>query len=416
MLREDRWLLPAGIEEILPSQAARLERTRRDILDYFYTCGYDLVIPPLIEYLDSLLTGTGSDLDLQTFKLTDQLTGRLMGIRADMTPQVARIDAHHLRRDGPVRLCYLGTVLHTRPDGFAGSRSPLQVGAELYGHAGIESDVEILGLMLETLTIAGVREVHVDINDVGIFRTLAEQARLNPECETLLFDALQRKAKADIDDLLSEFKVTQAQREMFAALAELNGGEGILDQACRALEQGGDSIRAALERLRVFAGMMREQTAAVPLYFDLAELRGYRYQSGVVFAAFVPGHGQEIARGGRYDDIGQVFGRARPATGFSTDLKTLLAVGDTATTPEPESACGIYAPCRPDPKLRESVKVLRRRGERVVCALPGQNVSATEVHCDRVLVEDGHRWVVVPSEDASRGAGARADQTSRSET
>ena len=391
----DRWLLPAGIEEILPPQAARLERSRRGILDLFYAWGYDLVVPPLIEYLDSLLTGTGSDLDLQTFKLTDQLTGRLMGIRADMTPQVARIDAHHLRREGPVRLCYLGTVLHTRPAGFAASRSPLQVGAELYGHAGIESDVEILALMLETLGKAGVQEVHVDVNDVGIFRTLAEQAHLDPECEALLFGALQRKAMADIESLLVEFEVPQPQRNMLAALAELNGGERILDQARAALKQGGHSVRFLLDRLGAFAERMREQTGKVPVYFDLAELRGYHYQTGVVFAAFVPGHGQEIARGGRYDDIGKVFGRARPATGFSTDLKTLLAVGDDGGKVAVGPARGIYAPCNSDPALRESVASLRQRGERVVCALPGQTTSATEAHCDRVLVEDAGRWIVV---------------------
>jgi ATP phosphoribosyltransferase regulatory subunit len=406
MPRKDGWLLPAGIEEILPPQAARLERSRREILDLFYAWGYDLVIPPLIEYLDSLLTGTGSDLDLRTFKLTDQLTGRLMGIRADMTPQVARIDAHHLRREGPVRLCYLGTVLHTRPDGFAGSRSPLQVGAELYGHGGIESDVEILGLMLETLAIAGVREVHVDVNDVGIFRTLAEQAQLNPECEALLFDALQRKAIADIESLLAEYKVAPSQRSMLAALAELNGGEGVLDQARPALEQGGPNVQSLLDRLRAFADLMREQTANVRVHFDLAELRGYHYQTGVVFAAFVPGHGQEIARGGRYDDIGKVFGRARPATGFSADLKTLLAVGDGGGKPALEPAPGIYAPCSSDPALRESVERLRQRGERVIYALPGQTTSATEVHCDRVLVEDGGRWVVIPH-DALPGPGGR---------
>ena len=223
MNKTDRWLLPEGIEEVLPEQAKRLEQLRRTLLDTYESWGYDLVMPPLIEYLESLLTGTGNDLDLQTFKLTDQLTGRLMGVRADMTPQVARIDAHQLNRETPTRLCYMGTVLHTRTDGFAGSRSPLQVGAELYGHAGIESDVEVISLMLETLAKSGVAAPFVDLGHVGIYRELVKQAGLDREQEATLFDSLQRKANTEIAEYLKDWKLDSKIASAIAALTDLNG-------------------------------------------------------------------------------------------------------------------------------------------------------------------------------------------------
>ncbi len=384
----ERWLLPAGIEEILPAEAEQIERLRRELLDLFSSWGYRLVIPPFIEYLESLLTGTGRDLELKTFKLTDQLTGRLMGVRADMTPQVARIEARHLRSDQPVRLCYLGTVLYSLPDGIARSRSPIQLGAELYGHGGIESDCEILCLMLETLCRAGVGDVHLDLGHVGIFRGLARQAKLSDQDEAVLYDALQRKAVSEIDALLDPLK--KPVSTMIRDLAGLNGGEDILSVAAKRLAKASSEVRAALDSLRELADALRERFADVPLHFDLAELRGYHYHTGVVFAAFVPGSGQEVARGGRYDNIGRDFGRARPATGFSADLKALMRV--RAPADEGADRHEILAPWSAAPELQALVRELRDAGERVVYALPGQEVDARSLGCTRRIVERKGRF------------------------
>ncbi len=398
----ERWLLPEGIDEVLPPQTHVLECVRRDVLDIFQRWGYDLVITPFIEYLDSLLTGTGTDLDLQTFKLTDQLSGRLMGVRADMTPQVARIDAHRLRRDEPVRLCYLGTVLRTRPDGADASRSPMQVGAELYGHSGAASDLEVIRLMLEMLRVVGItQEIHIDLGHVAIFRGLARHAGLTAPQEAELFDALQRKARTEINDLLAPVANAQA-KNMLAQLIDLNGGAEILPQARAALQAAPRTVHDALDDLEHIAGQLQQSdtsTSAVPahpcaLYFDLAELRGYQYQTGVVFAAYVPGHGQEVARGGRYDDIGKVFGRARPATGFSADLKTLIALSTRPMVP----VRGIFAPALDDSALTMAIARLRASGERVVCGLPGQIGNAHTMNCDRVLRLQGNDWVVLKEE------------------
>jgi ATP phosphoribosyltransferase regulatory subunit len=394
MSERNRWLLPEGISEVLPAEAAALEHARRALIDLFESWGYELVLTPFIEYLESLLTGTGRDLDLQTFKLTDQLTGRLMGIRADMTPQVARIDAHSLRREGPVRLCYLGTVLHTRPDGFARSRSPFQVGAELYGHAGVDSDVEVLCLMLETLRVTGVQDAHVDLGHVGVFRGLAREAGLTEEQEQTLFEALQRKSGPEVEEWLARWDLPARSRARLIALTELNGGPETLDAAEQALAGAGQPVTRCLADLRRVAEAMAGRMPGVPLYFDLAELRGYNYQTGLVFAAFVPGHGQEIARGGRYDEIGKVFGRARPATGFSTDLKTLIALGEVAV---PAPRPGILAPWVSDPALESEVRALRARGERVVYALPGAGENLQELGCTQVLTRRDGRWEPEPT-------------------
>lgn len=392
MADKARWLLPEGIEDVLPPEAWRLERLRQDLLSLLYRWGYDLVMPPLVEYLESLLTGMGGDLDLQTFKLTDQLTGRLMGIRADMTPQVARIDAHRLKRDTPARLCYMGSVLHTRPDGFSRSRNPLQIGAELYGHATNESDVEILSLMLQVLAVTGIRQVHVDLGHVGIFRGLAREAQLNPEQEGLLFDALQRKAKPEIEDFLAELRLDKAQRRRLISLADLNGGDEVLVEAQDALKGACAEVTDALANLQGIAEALWPRPPAAPLHFDLAELRGYHYHTGVVFAAFVSGHGQAIAQGGRYDDVGRVFGHARPATGFSVDLKTLVAL-----CPKPADAQtkGVFAPCMGDPALQAMIQSLRDQGQRVVCELPGQKGGAHQMGCDRMLARRKGIWTVV---------------------
>lgn len=388
----ERWLLPQGIEEALPEQAARLESLRRNLLDIYVSWGYQLVMPPFIEYLESLLTGTGHDLDLQTFQLIDQLTGRAMGIRADMTPQVARVDAHWLKKDVPNRLCYIGTVLHTRPDGFGGSRSPLQVGAELYGHAGIESDLEIISLMLETFRQAGIDKLVLDIGHVGIFRGLATQAGLNDDQEAALFEMLQRKAVPEIAEFLRQLDIRDNCRQMLASLAELHGGESCLDQAASVLASADDSVKQALVYLKQVAERLKRSHLDVDLHFDLSELRGYHYHTGILFAVFVPGQGQEIARGGRYDDIGRVFGRARPATGFSTDLKSLVNLSDYQSTNSASSA--IFAPRSDDPALGSMIAELRAQGEIVIIELPGQLGDATAMGCKRILVQHDGQWSV----------------------
>ena len=392
MTAEDRWLLPEGIEEILPPAAGRMERLRRELLDLYESWGYELVIPPLIEFLESLLTGTGNDLELQTFKLTDQLSGRMMGVRADMTPQVARIDAHLLKRAGPVRLCYMGTVLRTRADGFGGSRSPYQTGVELYGHHGHESDLEVLMLMLETLQAAGIGTVHLDLGHVAVFRALIRQAGLDREREGLLFEALQRKALPEIRQQLTAWALPAPCEQALLALAELNGGPEVLDEADLRLAVASEDVRDALATLRRLVAALRRRWPELPVHIDLAELRGYHYHTGVLFAAYVPGQGQAVAQGGRYDEIGQVFGRTRPATGFSTDLATLLLLAPAMEV----TANGIYAPPVGNAALERRVVALRSRGERVIRTLPGAAAAPETLGCDRLLVQRDGEWDVVP--------------------
>lgn len=389
-MKSDRWLLPEGIEEVLPEQARRLEMLRRRLLDLYAGWGYELVMPPMIEYLDSLLTGTGHDLDLQTFKLTDQLTGKMMGLRADMTPQVARIDAHTLKKDCPTRLCYIGSVLHTRPDGFAGSRSPIQVGAELYGHSGSESDVEVFRLMLESLRQSNISDLYFDLGHVGIYRQLVRAANLSDEQQGELFAALQRKAVPEIEQLLGSSAVDSKTARGLLGLADLNGDETVIDEARRLLAFAGDGVSQALDNLAAVAQQIKACEPAIPLHFDLAELRGYNYHTGVVFAAYVPGRGQAITQGGRYDEIGKVFGRSRAATGFSTDLKTLIDLGATDSA----APGAIYAPAEDDAGLRDRIEQLRRQGERVISALPGDNSEPRQLGCDRRLVRDGKAWQI----------------------
>lgn len=389
-MKNNRWLLPEGIEEALPDKAWQLELLRRQLLDLFDSWGYDLVMPPFIEYLESLLVATGNDLDLQTFKLTDQLTGRMMGVRADMTPQVARIDARHLDSTAPSRLCYLGTVLHTRPDGFAGSRSLLQVGAELYGHAGIESDVEVLSLMLDTLGQVGIEQPYLDLGHVGIYRALVAQAGLTRLQEEDLFDALQRKARPELTALLDSMALDDAVAEMLNALAELNGSTEVMAAARSAFRAASDELNAALENLDAIARLLQQQRPDLRLHYDLAELRGYNYHTGAVFAAYVPGHGQAIAQGGRYDGIGEAFGKSRPATGFSTDLRTLALLGGVVNRKQ----AGILAPAGDDTELQNKIRSLRASGERVIVALPGQQGKARDMQCDRQLIKTEQGWIV----------------------
>jgi ATP phosphoribosyltransferase regulatory subunit len=314
-----KWLLPEFIEDILPAEAMRIETLRRRVLDLFFGQGYELVMPPLLEYMDSLLTGTGHDLELRTFKVVDQLSGRTMGIRADITPQVARIDAHLLNREGVTRLCYCGSVLHTRPAGPAATREPIQIGAELYGDAGVEADLEILQLLCRALELAGVRNARVDIGHVSVFRSIAQAGDVSVELEGELFAALQKKDLPALRDLTR--KMNAKTREALLLLPELYGGAEVLDLAEKKLPKHAELTRA-LGTLRKLA-----KACSLPVGFDLAELRGYHYHSGVVFDAYCdlasgPAH-FPIARGGRYDEVGKAFGRARPATGFSIDLRSL---------------------------------------------------------------------------------------------
>ncbi|RLA23563.1 MAG: ATP phosphoribosyltransferase regulatory subunit [Gammaproteobacteria bacterium] len=392
-MAQDHWLLPDGVEEILPEEAQQLELLRRRLLDLFDSWGYELVIPPLIEFLESLLIGTGQDIDLQTFKLTDQVSGRMMGVRADMTPQVARIDAHNLKRDEPTRLCYLGTVLLTRGDHLEKSRSPMQIGAELYGHSGIESDLEILSLMLEMLGQAGLENVHVDIGHVGIFRGLAKQAMLTEEQEAELFDVLQRKATSELAKLLSQYSLSDDLVEMLAVLPELNGGSEVINIARTKLMKADKSVMEALDELEQMAEWIRLQMPECPLNIDLAELQGYHYHAGLVFAAFVPGYGREVARGGRYDNIGQEFGRSRAATGFSADLKTIsrLAITEVAENSEKIFAPGYIN----DEQLESEIRKLRQQGRVVIRNLTGQESDAAAMGCDSALVKTGDDWLVV---------------------
>ncbi len=385
------WLLPEGIDELLPAQAMQLEALRRHLLDQFSTWGYELVITPFIEYLDSLLTGAGKDLERQTFKMTDQISGRLLGIRADITPQAARIDAHQLCCQEPNRLCYIGSVFRTRGDGFSASRSPLQIGAELYGHAGVESDVEILCLMMETLKSAGVENVFLDLGHVGVFRGLSRQAELEPAQEKALFAALQRKAVPEIRALGADFDLDPQLVQMFVQLAGLNGKAKVLQQAREQLAAASDEVQAAIDAVEQAGQLLQNHLPGLPVHYDLAELRAYQYQTGLVFAAFVPGSGKEIARGGRYDSIGEKFGRARPATGFSADLKTLMRFG---RLPQPAIPEKIYAPWQPDTGLDQIIRELRNRGKTVLRELPGQAGDARSMGCSHVLVREGGSWKV----------------------
>ncbi|WP_461537542.1 ATP phosphoribosyltransferase regulatory subunit [Spongorhabdus nitratireducens] len=387
MTMADRWLLPDGIEEVLPPGAWQIEDLRRQLLDLYCSWGYELVIPPQIQYLESLAAGVGQDLTLQTFKLTDQLTGRTMGLVADTTPAVARIDAHTLGAEGPSRLCYAGRVFHTRPANPGASRTPIQVGAELYGHAGIESDIEVISLMLETLISSGVNNITLDLGHVDIFRQLTLAAGLDEEQQDELFEALQRKSATEVDAFVSHHVQEAVLAHMLRELPELAGDETVLDRATGILAAAPEPVRVALENLKALSERIKAAYPEVNCYFDLGELRGYNYHTGVVFAAYVPQLGQAVAKGGRYDGIGEVFGRARPATGFSTDLGLLLQL----VGPAEKKTGKILAPA--DAPMAE-VRKLRNAGEQVVQVLPGMMQEPIAAGCDRILQQTSAGWVI----------------------
>ncbi len=382
------WVLPDQIADVLPSEARHIEDLRRALLDTARGYGYELVMPPLLEHLDSLLTGTGEALDLQTFKLVDQLSGRSLGLRADTTPQVARIDAHLLNRPGVTRLCYCGPVLHTRVDRPHATREPLQLGAEIYGHAGLEADLEVLELACASLRAAGLTEQIVDLGDVRVVDALLAGAGLSPQTVSALHSALAAK---DVSTLgaLSQGLPTEV-REALLRLPSLYGDVGVLDEAARCLPAS-PLLQQALADLRWLAA----QLEGVRVSFDLADLRGYAYYTGVRFSLFAAASPtvspRELLRGGRYDEVGAVFGRKRPAAGFSLDLKEVVAALDA----KPLQAA-IRAPWGGRADLREAIARLRVQGETVVCALPGHEHEVDEFLCNRALVERGGAWVVEP--------------------
>jgi ATP phosphoribosyltransferase regulatory subunit len=376
-----RWLLPENISDILPLEARRVEELRRALLDLYRGYGYELVIPPLIEYLDSLLTGTGSDLDLRMFKLTDQASGRLLGLRADATPQVARIDAHILNRKGVARLCYAGSVLHARPLHPLASREPLQVGAELYGMAGSEADAEVIELAVASLRLAGLSAVHLDLGHTAVVRALLDLAPPAPAAVDDPLAALSSKDEPWLRVLVAGMPRMAA--EALLELVRLNGGAAVIDRA-RARLPALPPISAALDELEAIA-----KSCGAEVSFDLADLHGYRYHNGVTFAVHVEGLPAAVLRGGRYDGIGKAFGRARPAVGFSIYLRDLARLGEAA------SPRAILAPARPDPALRRLVRQLREAGEVVVQALPGEEEQAGDFVFDREIAQQNGNWSVV---------------------
>jgi ATP phosphoribosyltransferase regulatory subunit len=379
------WVLPDHIADVLPSEARHIEELRRELLDTARGYGYELVMPPLLEHLESLLSGTGEALDLQTFKLVDQLSGRTLGLRADTTPQVARIDAHLLNRQGVARLCYCGPVVHTRPDGPHATREPLQFGAELYGHAGLEADTEILLLALDCLRASGIasaREPLVDMADARIVRSLFADVPLDAAALGRVHAALAAKDESELRALTRSFPA--ASREGLLALVHLYGDAGVLDEAARALP-GTAAVREALADLRRLSARLE----GVRVSFDLSDLRGYAYYSGMRFGIYADGAADALVRGGRYDEVGAVFGRNRPAVGFSVDLRELVGV-----LPARPLRAAVRAPWSDAAGLRAAIAALREGGETVVCALPGHDSEIDEFHCDRELVEFAGQWKV----------------------
>jgi ATP phosphoribosyltransferase regulatory subunit len=375
------WVLPEYIEDILPPEARGIESLRARLLELFRVHGYELVMPPLLEYTESLLTGSGHDMDLRTFKLVDQLSGRTMGLRADITPQVARIDAHLLNREGVTRLCYCGSVLHTLPAGLTSTREPLQIGAEIYGHAGIESDLEIQRLLAQALTLCRLPDVRLDIGHVAVFRALAQRSGVSPELEADLFAGLQAKDVSGLGTLTKG--LDKATRSAILLLPELYGGREVIARARRELPKHAEITRA-LADLDCLTAM-----EDIPVSIDLADLRGYHYHSGAAFAAYCARLPNAIALGGRYDGVGKAFGRARPATGFTLYLLELARLAPA----EPAPGC-IRAPRISDPALDAAMASLRAAGEVVIQDLPGHENEGDERRCVRELIKQKGKWQV----------------------
>lgn len=376
------WLLPEAIEDLLPIEAAQVEHLRRRLLDEFLCHGYQLVAPPMLEFADGLLSGSAADLNLRTFKLVDQLSGRTLALRADMTPQVSRVDAHLLNRMGVTRLCYCGSVVHTLPAGLSATREPLQIGAELYGHSGLEADHEIIRLLARSLQLAELPPSRIDLSHVGIFRALTAELALTPDTDQQLFDALQAKDVPTLRELTAG--LSAPVRDALLALPDLYGGAEVLARAGACLPALPEITKALGELSR-----LADELADLPLSFDLADLRGYHYHSGVVFAAYCDDSPAAVALGGRYDSIGERFGRARPATGFSLDLRTLARLSSPLPVPG-----AILAPWPENTVLQAEIERLRAQGEIVVVALPGHAGNWSEAGCDRELVWRDDKWII----------------------
>ncbi len=391
---KNRWLLPDGVQETLPPDAQAVENLRRKILEIYSTWGYDLVMPAMIEYIDSLLTGTAHSLDRKTFALVDQLSGKQMGVRSDMTPQVARIDAHLLadaqRSQRITRLCYCGHLLHAQGDGINLNRTPLQIGAEIFGNSTIAADVEVVSLMIATLHAAGLDKISIDIGHVGIFRSLVRGTQLDPDQENQLFDMLQRKSIPELKAYLQQLPLDDELQDQFCQLALLNGDVSVLDEARKVYADCSKPLLQALDHMQAVVDCVQRSYPATMIHCDLSELRGYSYHTGLVFSAFLPGQGTEIARGGRYDDVGEVFGNARPATGFSADLFNIFQLSAQAM---PEIGA-ILAPNNADPELRKLIQSLRKDGQRVVVDLSDGDIPAKEQNCNRQLVHQKNGWLV----------------------
>jgi ATP phosphoribosyltransferase regulatory subunit len=385
----DRWLLPDGMGDVLPPQARQIEQLRRQLLDLYHSWGYELIIPPLMEFTESLLIGSQKDIDLQTFKVTDQLSGRMMGIRADITPQAARIDAHGLNREGAVRLCYAGSVLHTRPVTALASRSPLQVGVECFGIAGSLADIEVISLMIETLLLASIDPVVISLGHVEVFRALVQEANFNVGQIETLYEILQRKASGELAEFLKSSKVASDIGQYFQQLVSLNGDVAILSDARRQLGRL-RSVASALAELEVIATGLAARYPQVRFHVDLAEVPGYHYHNGIVFAAYTQGAGAAIANGGRYDAVGEVFGRARPATGFNTDLKTLLNLSGAPIA----RVQAILVRQTEDPRQWSAITELRASGEQVICVGAGDCADVASLACARELVCEHDQYVV----------------------
>ena len=385
----NRWLLPENIADVLPSEARKIEELRRLFLDRFQSYGYELVMPPMVEFLDSLLTGTGQDLNLKTFKLVDQLSGRTLGLRADMTPQVARIDAHLLNRSGVTRLCYAGSVLHTKAAPGASSREQLQLGAEIYGHAGWEADLEAQILLIEVLNLGQVGQVTLDMSHAGLLTAILGDFKPGADALEALYAALQSKDISSLQTILTSWP--EQVRGAILTLVSLNGTPQTVIAAARQKLPKVASVDAALGDLERLCLALSEISGAPSLNLDLSDLRGYQYHSGVMFAAYVEGLPAAIARGGRYDMVGQAFGRSRPATGFSLDIITLSRLSNVKS-----KRMAILAPWAVDQKLGKKINELRSQGEVVIQLLPGHSQDGDEFSCDRELIDQKGEWIVKP--------------------
>ncbi len=386
---KNRWLLPDGVDELLPEQAQLLEQCRRQVLDTFAANGYKLVQPPLLEFIDSLLTGAGNDLDLLTFKVTDQYSGRMMGVRADMTPQLSRIDAHVLNQESVNRLCYLGSVLQTADRSGFHSREPIQFGAELFGYAGEQADVEIIRLCTDVLNSLGLSNLYVDLGHVGIFRELIQQAGFNPQQVTEMVDICLRKSWPDMSDFITQHQLDDETAKIFKGLLSLEGEVNQTFDAAQALmENCGPEVRRQLQEFNSLVRLLMDYLPSLTVSIDFLELRGINYHTGAVFSVYCDQYAHAIAKGGRYDDVGQAFGRARPATGFSADLKQCLNFSKL----DIESDKLIRAPFSSDPALREFIQALREQGEKVIIGFEQEQLSDTY---ERRIINQNGEWKVI---------------------